>query len=265
MIENDETTVVVEEEKKEEKDVHKKEIREAEERRFRRRPPGDRRGFIPEDKKPVEWIPKTKLGQEVLSGKYSDIEHILKSGQLILEPEITDYLVPDLKSEVIYIGGSPGKGGGIRRTATKRTVRMHKSGRRFKLTSVTVVGNENGVIGLGKASSREHKTALEKALAQAKMNVISVRNGCGSWECHCGENHSIPFKTSARYGTVNVTLIPGPKGLGLVANPPVKKILTLAGIKDVWAKSEGNTRARSNLVYATFEALRNLNRTKGDI
>jgi len=264
MMEKDDTAVV-EEKEKEEKNVHKKEMKEAEERRMRRRPSRGRRTFTPDDSRKPEWIPKTKLGQEVLGGKYSDIEQILKSGQLILEPEITDHLIPDIKSEVIYIGGSPGKGGGIRRTATKRTVRMHKSGRRFKLTSVTVVGNESGIIGIGKASSREHKTALEKALSQAKMNVISARNGCGSWECQCGEGHSIPFKTSARCGTVKVTLIPGPKGLGLVATSPVKKILTLAGVRDVWAKSEGNTKARSNLVYAAFEALRNLKRTKGDI
>lgn len=212
-----------------------------------------------------EWIPKTDLGKRVLRKEFKTIEDVLKSGELILESEIVDYLVPEIKNEVIYIGGSPGKGGGIRRTATKRTVRMHKSGRRFKLTSVIVAGNEQSVVGLGKASSREHKTAIEKAEEQAKLNVIRVRKGCGSWECGCGGEHSIPFRTEARYGSVKVTLLPAPKGVGIVASDSVKKIIKLSGIKDIWVKTDGKTATRTNLAFATFEALRNLNRTKGDL
>jgi small subunit ribosomal protein S5 len=212
-----------------------------------------------------EWIPKTELGRRVIRGEFKTIEDVLKSGELILEPEIVDYLVPDIKNDVIYIGGSPGKGGGIRRTATKRTVRMHKSGRRFKLTSVIVAGNEDSVVGLGKTSSREHKTAIEKAEEQAKLNIIRVRKGCGSWECGCGGEHSIPFRSEARYGSVKVTLLPAPKGVGIVASDSVKKILKLGGIKDIWVKTDGKTATRTNLAYATFEALRNLNRTKGDL
>jgi small subunit ribosomal protein S5 len=212
-----------------------------------------------------EWIPKTELGRKVLRGRHKTIEDVLKSGELILESEIVDYLVPGIKNEVIYIGGSPGKGGGIRRTATKRTVRMHKSGRRFKLTSVIVAGNEDSVVGLGKASSREHKTAIEKAEEQAKLNVIRVRKGCGSWECGCGGEHSIPFRSEARYGSVKVTLLPAPKGVGIVASDSVKKIIKLSGIKDIWVKTDGKTATRTNLAFATFEALRNLNRTKGDL
>ena len=213
----------------------------------------------------VEWIPKTQLGQRVLKGEFKTIEDVLRTGQLILEPEIVNYLVPDLKSEVIYIGGSPGKGGGIRRTATKRTVRMHKSGRRFKLSSVIVAGDEQGIVGIGKASSKEHKTAIEKALEQAKLNIIRVKKGCGSWECGCGEEHSIPFKTQASCGSVKVTLMPAPKGVGIVASDPVKKALNLAGVKDIWVKTSGNTHARANLIYAVFQALKNLNRTKGGL
>ena len=212
-----------------------------------------------------EWLPKTVLGKRVLKGEFDTIEDLLRTGQLILEPEIVDYLVPDLKNEVIYIGGSPGKGGGIRRTATKRTVRMHKSGRRFKLSALIVVGNEDGVVGIGKASSREHKTAIEKAIEKAKVNIISIKKGCGSWECGCGGDHSIPFKSTAKSGSVRVTLMPAPKGLGIVASDPVKKTLKLAGIDDIWVRTSGNTHARANLVKAVFEAMRNLNRTKGDL
>ncbi len=212
-----------------------------------------------------EWIPKTSLGNDVLKGKYKSLEEVLMRGELILEPEIIDKLVPDIKADILYVGGSPGKGGGIRRTATRRTARMHKSGRRFKLTSVMVVGNENGIVGLGKASSKEHRIAIEKATLQAKLNVIRVRRGCGSWECGCGSNHSIPFKTSAKYGSVSVTLLPAPRGVGIVADKTSRVILKLAGIRDVWVKVSGNSGARINLAYAIFTALKNLNRTKGEM
>ncbi|MCX6814082.1 MAG: 30S ribosomal protein S5 [Candidatus Aenigmarchaeota archaeon] len=211
------------------------------------------------------WLPKTKLGNRVLKGEYATIDDVLRTGELILEAGIVDYLVPDLKEEIIYIGGSPGKGGGSRRTATKRTARMHKSGRRFKLTALIVVGNENGVIGIGKASSREHRIALEKASEQSKINLIRVRRGCGSWECGCGGEHSVPFKSEGKYGSVHVRLIPAPKGVGIVANDTTKKILTLAGIKDIWVKTRGQTSTRQNLAYAVFDALKNLNTTKGEM
>ncbi len=220
-----------------------------------------RRGYREREKPP--WIPKTVLGKRVQGGEFSSLEEILRKGEVILEPEIVDHLVPDLKQEVIYIGGSPGKGGGIRRTATKRTVRMHKSGRRFKLTAVVAVGDGSSIIGVGKASSKEHRTAMEKAALQAKLNVVRVRKGCGSWECACGGSHSIPFKSEAKCGSVRAILFPGPKGLGLVANPTGRKILGLAGVSDMWVKTFGNTHARTNLVYALFDALRGLNKTKG--
>ncbi len=212
-----------------------------------------------------EWLPKTKLGNDVLKGKFAGIEEILEKGLVILEPQIVDALVPDMKEEVVYIGGSPGKGGGIRRTATKRTARMHKSGRRFKLTAVVAVGNEDGVLGVGKANSREHRTALEKATQQAKLNVIRIKRGCGSWECGCDGKHSIPFKSKAKLGSITVELLPAPKGTGIVADETTKAILRLAGLKDVWVRTTGQTSTRGNLAFAVFGALKNLNRTKGDL
>lgn len=210
-----------------------------------------------------EWIPKTRLGQDVVKGKYTSIDDILAAGEIILEPEIVDYLVPDIMQEIIYIGGSPGKGGGIRRTVTKRTARMHKSGRRFKLTALVVVGNEKNLLGMGKASLKENRAALEKATAKAKRNLIRVRKYCGSWECGCGTDHSIPFATEGKSGSVRVILKPAPKGVGIVASKEVKKILRLAGIKDIWVQSFGNTGARMNVTLAVFEALRKLSQTKG--
>lgn len=211
------------------------------------------------------WIPKTKLGNDVVKGKYTSIEDILLKGELIMEPQIIDYLVPDIKHEIIYIGGSPGKGGGIRRTATKITARMHKSGRRFRLSSLLVVGNENGVLGMSKKSGKEPRTTIEKALNQAKLNAIKVKRGCGSWECGCGKEHSIPFRSEGKYGSVRVILSPSPRGIGIVADDESKKILRLAGIKDVWVKTFGQTGTRNNLAFAVMEAIKNLSNVKGGI
>lgn len=224
-----------------------------------------REGLFGVDNRDVDWVPKTKLGKDVVEGKYESLEDILKSGKVILEPGIVDKLVPDLEQEIIFIGGSPGKGGGIRRTATKRTARMHKSGRRFKLTAIVVVGDKKSLIGVGRASSKEHRTAIEKATTKAKLNMIRVRMGCGNWECSCGGEHSIPFRTEAKYGSVRVILFSAPKGVGIVADKTTKKMLDLAGVKDIWIKTHGTTDTRGNLVYAVFTALKNLNRTKGDI
>lgn len=213
--------------------------------------------------KKKEWVPKTELGNDVINGKVDSIEKILKKGMVLLEPEIVDYLVPDLEDDIIYVGGTPGKGGGIRRTATKRTARMHKSGRRYKLMSLAVVGNRDGLIGIGKAKSSEHRGAIEKAIMQAKLNIIRLKRGCGSWECGCGGKHSIPFKTEAKKGSVRVILMPAPKGTGIVAGDETKKILKLGGLKDVYVKTFGQTGTRQNLAGAVFSALKNLNTIKG--
>ncbi len=225
-----------------------------------------KKGFVKKAEEGLaEWVPKTELGKEVVKGKYKSLNDLLGEGGIILEPEIVDYLVPNLKEELIYVGGTPGKGGGIRRTPTRMTARMHKSGRRFKLTAVMVVGNEDGVVGIGKATSNEHRVAIEKATDQAKLNVINVRRGCGSWECNCGGSHSIPFRTEGKVGSVKVRLSPTPTGVGIVADDETKKILRLAGIKDVWTKTFGLTSTRINLAFAIFEALKNLSTTKGGI
>jgi len=209
-----------------------------------------------------EWKPKTKLGKEVQEGKITSIDEIFKMGKKIMEPEIVDYLLPNLTHEIILIGGSPGKGGGIRRTPARRTARMHKSGRRYKITSMVVVGNGDGYVGLATGESVDFQMAVSKALKNAKLNIIPIERGCGSWECGCGEPHSIPFKVEGKVGSTRVILKPAPKGLGLCASDSVKKILTLAGIKDVWVKSYGQTGTRINHMKAVFKALKNLNKAK---
>lgn len=219
---------------------------------------------IQERRVPEGWIPKTELGKKVFKGEVKDIEKLFKEGIKIAEPEIVDVLIPNLENEIILIGGSTGKGGGIRRTISKRTTRMHKSGRRYKTSALIVVGNKNGYVGLGFADGQPAKTRqlISKALQKAKLNIIPIKRGCGSWECGCGEPHSIPFSVEGKLGSVTVELKPAPKGIKLCVSDEVKKIIRLAGIRDVWCKTRGQTATRINLLKAVFYALRKLNKLK---
>lgn len=207
------------------------------------------------------WTPRTELGKAVLEGKVT-LDEIFAGGKKIKEPEIVDKLFPNLQSDIIFIGGSPGKGGGIRRTSTRRTARMHRSGRRYKVSALVVIGNGDGYFGVGKSESLEHRIAVEKATQEAKLNIIPVKRGCGSWECACGGNHSIPVEVQGKTGSVRVTLKPAPKGIGLAVYGEGKKIMRLAGIKDIWSKTYGDTRTRTNYVLAVFDAFKTINKMK---
>jgi small subunit ribosomal protein S5 len=88
------------------------------------------------------------------------------------------------------------------------------------------------------------------------MSLYPIRRGCGSWECDCGEPHTLPFKVKGKSGSVTVTLLPAAKGLGLVAGDTAKVVLTLAGIKDSWSKSIGHTSTPTSFAFATFNALK---------
>ena len=207
------------------------------------------------------WKPKTKLGKKVANGEISTIVEALDYQRPIMEPEIVDQLV-DLDEEVILIGGTPGKGGGVRRTVSKRTARMHKSGARYSSNAMTVMGDRNRVIGLGVGESEDTRAAIEDANRAAKLNMIKVPKGNGSWEDTGEDNSSIPFKVEGKSGSVTVELKPAPRGTGLACSDEVKKIMELAGIENIWVKTRGTTRTRENLTRATFNALKKLNEMK---
>lgn len=215
-----------------------------------------------DDDEETVWHPTTELGRLVKQGKITSISDALNHERPLREPQIIDHLVPNLDDEVILIGGTPGKGGGKRRIVSKRTVRMHKSGRRFKTKAMVVIGNGNGLIGLGEGYAGDTREAIDKARNNAKLNMIQVRRGNGSWEDRGTEPTTIPFKQEGKSGSVNVELKPAPKGTGLAASDDVKKMLRLAGIEDLWLKSRGTTRTRENLLKATFNAFKNMNEIK---
>lgn len=205
------------------------------------------------------WKPKTKLGRKVANGELTDIEEALDSRYKIMEEEIVDQLV-DLQEEVILIGGTPGKGGGARRTVSKRTCRMHKSGARYSTKAMSVLGNKRSVVGLGDGRANDTRAAIEDANRDAKLNLIKVQRGNGSWEDKGEDNTSIPFKVTGKSGSVEVELKPAPRGTGLAASDEVKKLMKLAGIKNIYVESRGQTQTRENLLKAAFNALEKLNK-----
>ena len=209
-----------------------------------------------------QWQPRTGLGKKVKSKDIKDIDPLLDQGAKILEPEIIDMLLPQLKTDLLLIGQAKGKFGGGQRRVFKQTQKKTKEGNKPSFCTYALVGDENGHIGLGSGRSRETVPAREKAMRKAKLNVIKVLRGCGSWQCSCKEPHSIPFKAYGKVGSVKVYLYPAPKGTGLVIEPELGKLLKAAGIKDIWSKTLGHTKTKTNAVKACFEALQSLLKTK---
>lgn len=204
------------------------------------------------------WKPKTELGRKVKEGVITDIKTVLDQHRIILEPEITDVLLPNLESDLLLIGQAKGKFGGGQRRVFKQTQKKTAEGNKPNFATCAVVGNRNGYVGVGYGKSKETVPARDKALRRAKLNIRQVRRGCGSWECGCKEPHSIPYAVEGHCGSVRVTLMPAPKGKGLVSHEEIQKILKLAGIRDVWSRSSGKTTKTLNLVYACVDALNNL-------
>ena len=166
------------------------------------------------------------------------------------------------------IGQSKGKFGGGKRSIWKQTQKKTKEGNKPRFAAMAVVGNSDGFVGIGYSKSRETVPARERAIRNAKLNLIKVRRGCGEWSCACNQSHSIPFKVEGRSGSVRLTLKPAPRGVNLCVEEELKKILSLAGINDIYSKTKGQTRTRINLIKACFFALKKLNTTKikpGDI
>jgi len=207
----------------------------------------------------LSWVPKTKLGKEVKERKIKNIDEILSSNKKILEEQIVDSLL-NVKSDLLYIGQSKGKFGGGKRRAWKQTQRKTKEGNVATFSTLAVIGDGNGHVGIGTGRAKETLPARDKAIRQAKLNIIKVKRACSSFDCACSEPHSIPFKVDGKSGSVRITLIPAPQGTGLVVGKELRKILTLAGIKDVYSKSLGTQRTTANMAKATIDALRKTNR-----
>ncbi|MFP4626669.1 MAG: 30S ribosomal protein S5 [Natronomonas sp.] len=188
------------------------------------------------------WEPRTRLGRKVAAEEITTMDAALESGLPLKEPEIVDQLLPGLEDEVLDIN---------------MVQRMTDSGRRVKFRCVVVVGNRDGYVGYAQGRDDQVGGAIQKAIEVAKLNIISVDRGSGSWEDRPGGVNSLMRRTTGKAGSVEVEIRPAPRGLGLAAAPTVRHVLELAGIEDAWTKSHGNTRTTVNLAKATYNALEN--------
>ena len=188
------------------------------------------------------WEPRTRLGRQVADDEVDSMQDALNSGLPLKEPEIADQLVPGLEDEVLDIN---------------MVQRMTDSGRRVKFRCVVVVGDRDGLVGYAEGRDDQVGGAIQKAIDIAKLNLIDISRGCGSWECGCGRSHTVALRTEGKAGSVEVELRPAPRGLGLAGGETVRNVLELAGIEDIWTRSSGNTRTTVNFAKATFNALQN--------
>lgn len=188
----------------------------------------------------VGWIPSTKLGKLVQKGEIKTISQALNSGLPLRETEIVDTLLPGMGDEVLNVN---------------MVQRMTDSGRRVRFTVITVVGNNDGYVGLGSSKGKEVGPAIRKSIEVAKLNLIEIKRGCGSWECGCGMPHTLPFLVEGRCGSVRVTFRPAPRGVGLAVGKVAKHVLSMAGIQDIWGFTQGQTRTTVNYAKAAFDAL----------
>ena len=152
------------------------------------------------DPTPVEWEPKTKLGRMVKDRQVLTMSDALKTGLPVREPEIIDILLQEVNDEVIDVN---------------MVQRMTDSGRRVKFVITVAVGNSDGYIGFGQAKGKEVGSSIRKAIENAKLNIIEIRRGCGSWECGCGTPHTVPFSVTGKSGSVEVTLKPALSRMGV--------------------------------------------------
>jgi len=122
-----------------------------------------------------------------------------------------------------------------------------KGGRRFSFAAMAVVGDGNGMAGVGYGKAREVPAAIEKAVKDARKHM----------ERFCIVNDTIPHETRGHFGSADVLLIPAMPGTGVIAGEAVRAVAESVGVKNLLSKSFGRNNAK-NLVRATFNALRKL-------
>ena len=131
----------------------------------------------------------------------------------------------------------------------RRVTRVVAGGRRFSFSVAMVIGDKKGRVGVGLGKSNDTSLAIEKAIRDAKANMITVKRN---------EGGSIPFDVKYKFGSSEVEVRPAP-GRGLVAGASVRAVLDMAGVTDVTSKIWTRSKNQINIARATIEALKLLN------
>jgi len=128
-----------------------------------------------------------------------------------------------------------------------RVTKVVKGGRRLRFRATVVIGNHKGKVGIGIGKSHEVTGAIKKAIAKAKKGLVTV----------VLDGSTIPHDVKIKFKSSDIILLPAAPGTGLIAGGTIRKVLDLAGVKDILSKSYGTTNKINN-VRATFQALKKL-------
>ena len=131
--------------------------------------------------------------------------------------------------------------------AINRVTKVVKGGKRMKFSALVVIGNGKGKFGFATGKSGEVPDAIKKAVDKAKRNLIDIEIVNGGTLAH---------EIIGKFGATNVFLKPAPEGTGIIAGGPVRAILELAGVKNIYSKVYGS-RTKINIIRATASALKN--------
>jgi len=130
---------------------------------------------------------------------------------------------------------------------TRRIAKVVKGGRHLRFNAMVVIGNGEGMVGVGLGKAKAIPDAVRKGSATAKKNTVTIPL----------KGSTIPQETLAKFGSSIVLIKPAPPGTGLIASGAVRSVLDAAGVKDAVAKSL-KSRNPINVIYATMEALKEL-------